>query len=114
MVESIIVRAVLKQLKYNGLLQTGKANGINEAYDSRDEQNKAAELLRVDSGARSELARLDEQEPEAIQKHRDIEVQQTPKSVDRGHERNHAADRGRDRRNTADRCPRVDYVLTTG
>jgi hypothetical protein len=30
------------------------------------------------SGARSELARLDEQEPEVIQKHRDIEVQRMP------------------------------------
>jgi low affinity Fe/Cu permease len=39
---------------------------------------KLDELLRVDSGARSELARLDEQEPEAIQKHRDIEVQRMP------------------------------------
>ena len=32
----------------------------------------------VDSCARSELARLDEQEPEVIQKHRDNEVQQMP------------------------------------
>jgi low affinity Fe/Cu permease len=40
---------------------------------------KLDELLRVDSGARSELARLDEQEPEAIQKHRDIEVQRMPR-----------------------------------
>src|SRR5664280_356571 len=39
---------------------------------------KLDELLRVDSGARSELARLDEQEPEAIQKHRDFEVQRMP------------------------------------
>ena len=31
---------------------------------------------RVDTDARSELARLDEQEPEAIQKHRDREVKQ--------------------------------------
>ena len=36
---------------------------------------KLDELLRVNSSARSELTRLDEQEPEAIQKHRDIEVQ---------------------------------------
>ena len=36
---------------------------------------KLDELLRVDIDARSELTRLDEQEPEAIQKHRDIEVQ---------------------------------------
>lgn len=39
---------------------------------------KLDELLRVDSGARSELARLDEQEPETIQKHRDFEVQRMP------------------------------------
>ena len=36
---------------------------------------KLDELLRVDTDARSELTRLDEQEPEAIQKHRDHEVQ---------------------------------------
>src|SRR6478609_4520772 len=36
---------------------------------------KLDELLRVDTDARSELTRLDEQEPEVIQKHRDIEVQ---------------------------------------
>jgi low affinity Fe/Cu permease len=41
---------------------------------------KLDELLRVDTDARSELARLDEQEPEAIQKHRDIEVQRSPPS----------------------------------
>jgi low affinity Fe/Cu permease len=35
---------------------------------------KLDELLRVDSRARSELARLDEQEPEEIAKHRDTEV----------------------------------------
>jgi low affinity Fe/Cu permease len=39
---------------------------------------KLDELLRVDSDARTELTRLDEQEPEAIQKHRDIEVQRIP------------------------------------
>jgi len=32
------------------------------------------ELLRVDSDARSELAQLDEQEPEVIERHRDEEV----------------------------------------
>lgn len=36
------------------------------------------ELLRVDTDARSELTRLDEQEPELIQKHRDLEVQRSP------------------------------------
>jgi len=41
---------------------------------------KLDELLRVDTDARSELTRLDEQEPEAIQKHRDLEVQRTPES----------------------------------
>jgi hypothetical protein len=30
--------------------------------------------LRVDNSARSELAQLDEQEPEVIEKHRDEEV----------------------------------------
>jgi low affinity Fe/Cu permease len=35
---------------------------------------KSDELLRVDSAARSELTRLDEREPEDIQKHRDTEV----------------------------------------
>jgi hypothetical protein len=32
------------------------------------------ELLRVDRDARSELAQLDEQEPEVIERHRDEEV----------------------------------------
>ena len=36
---------------------------------------KLNELLRVDQHARSELTRLDEQEPEAIQRHRSVEVQ---------------------------------------
>jgi low affinity Fe/Cu permease len=35
---------------------------------------KLDELLRVDHGARSELTRLDEQEPETIVRHRDQEV----------------------------------------
>jgi low affinity Fe/Cu permease len=35
---------------------------------------KLDELLRTDAKARSELARLDEQEPEIIAKHRDAEV----------------------------------------
>jgi low affinity Fe/Cu permease len=35
---------------------------------------KLDELLRVDCGARSELARLDEKEPEEIERHRDEEV----------------------------------------
>jgi low affinity Fe/Cu permease len=39
---------------------------------------KLDELLRVDSDARTDLTRLDEQEPEAIQRHRDIEVQRIP------------------------------------
>jgi low affinity Fe/Cu permease len=38
---------------------------------------KLDELLRVDSDARSELARLDEQEPEVIEQHRDTEVRKT-------------------------------------
>jgi low affinity Fe/Cu permease len=38
---------------------------------------KLDELLRVDSDARSELTRLDEQEPEDIEEHRDTEVQKT-------------------------------------
>jgi low affinity Fe/Cu permease len=35
---------------------------------------KLDELLRVDGDARSELTQLDEQEPEAIERHRDDEV----------------------------------------
>ena len=35
---------------------------------------KLDELLRVDGDARSELTRLDEQEPESIERHRDEEV----------------------------------------
>lgn len=35
---------------------------------------KLDELLRVDRDARSELTQLDEQEPEAIEQHRDEEV----------------------------------------
>ena len=35
---------------------------------------KLDELLRVDDDARSELTQLDEQEPEAIEEHRDEEV----------------------------------------
>ena len=35
---------------------------------------KLDELLRVDTDARSELTQLDEQEPEAIEQHRDDEV----------------------------------------
>jgi low affinity Fe/Cu permease len=35
---------------------------------------KLDELLRVDGSARTELTQLDEQEPEAIERHRDDEV----------------------------------------
>jgi low affinity Fe/Cu permease len=42
---------------------------------------KLDELLRVDTRARSELARLDEHEPEEIAKHRDTEVRKI--SLDR-------------------------------
>jgi low affinity Fe/Cu permease len=38
---------------------------------------KLDELLRVDTRARSELARLDEHEPEEIAKHRDTEVRKS-------------------------------------
>jgi low affinity Fe/Cu permease len=38
---------------------------------------KLDELLRVDGDARSELAQLDEQEPEAIEQHRHEEVRKT-------------------------------------
>ena len=38
---------------------------------------KLDELLRVDSDARPELTRLDEQEPEDIEQHRDTEVCKT-------------------------------------
>src|SRR5450759_2001902 len=39
---------------------------------------KLDELLRVDNEARSELTRLDEQEPEVIEQHRDTEVRKLP------------------------------------
>ena len=38
---------------------------------------KLDELLRVNDDARSELAQLDEQEPEAIERHRDAEVRKS-------------------------------------
>jgi low affinity Fe/Cu permease len=38
---------------------------------------KLDELLRVDNAARTELTQLDEQEPEAIEHHRDEEVRRT-------------------------------------
>ena len=38
---------------------------------------KLDELLRVDHRARTELTKLDEQEPESIEKHRDAEVAAT-------------------------------------
>ena len=38
---------------------------------------KLDELLRVDNDARSELAQLDEQEPEVIERHRDDEVRKS-------------------------------------
>lgn len=38
---------------------------------------KLDELLRVDDDARSELTQLDEQEPEAIERHREAEVRKT-------------------------------------
>jgi low affinity Fe/Cu permease len=38
---------------------------------------KLDELLRVDQDARSELVQLDEQEPEAIERHRDEEVRKS-------------------------------------
>jgi low affinity Fe/Cu permease len=38
---------------------------------------KLDELLRVDDAARTELTQLDEQEPEAIVRHRDEEVSKT-------------------------------------
>jgi low affinity Fe/Cu permease len=40
---------------------------------------KLDELLRVDQQARSELTRLDEQEPEAIERHRSAEVRKVPR-----------------------------------
>lgn len=40
---------------------------------------KLDELLRVDHRARSSLTRLDEQEPEHIEKHRDAEVRKADK-----------------------------------
>jgi low affinity Fe/Cu permease len=44
---------------------------------------KLDELLRVDQEARSELARLDEEEPEIIQRHRNLELRtDNPRSQD--------------------------------
>jgi low affinity Fe/Cu permease len=40
---------------------------------------KLDELIRADGNARSELTRLDEQEPEAIARHRDDEVRELRK-----------------------------------
>jgi low affinity Fe/Cu permease len=46
---------------------------------------KLDELLRVDSDARSELTRLDEREPEDIERHRDTEVRKIlPRGPDSG------------------------------
>lgn len=42
--------------------------------DSLAMHAKLDELLRVDQQARTELVRLDEQEPEAIERHRNAEV----------------------------------------
>jgi low affinity Fe/Cu permease len=41
---------------------------------------KLDELLRTDQNARSELTRLDEQEPETIARHRDSEVRALPET----------------------------------
>jgi low affinity Fe/Cu permease len=41
---------------------------------------KLDELLRVDTEARSELARLDEKEPEEIETHRDAEVRKAERA----------------------------------
>lgn len=42
------------------------------------------ELLRVDQQARSQLTRLDEEEPEVIQRHRNLELRTDhPRSQDR-------------------------------
>lgn len=43
---------------------------------------KLDELLRVDRAARSELAQLDEQEPEVIVRHRDEEARKTNRESD--------------------------------
>jgi low affinity Fe/Cu permease len=52
---------------------------IQRAYrrDNLALHAKLDELLRVDGDARSELTQLDEQEPEAIERHRDEEVRKT-------------------------------------
>ena len=42
---------------------------------------KLDELLRVDNDARSELTQLDEQEPEAIEQHRDEEVRKSGRLI---------------------------------
>ena len=43
---------------------------------------KLDELLRVDTQARSELTRLDEEEPEEIETHRDAEVRKAQRKKD--------------------------------
>ena len=43
---------------------------------------KLDELLRVDTQARSELTRLDEEEPEEIETHRDAEVRKVQREKD--------------------------------
>lgn len=43
---------------------------------------KLDELLRVDTQARSELTRLDEEEPEEIETHRDAEVRKAQREKD--------------------------------
>jgi low affinity Fe/Cu permease len=44
---------------------------------------KLDELIRADDNARSELTRLDENEPEIIAKHRDAEVRALREPIDR-------------------------------
>ena len=49
-------------------VQSARYSGLHAKLD---------ELLRVDLEARSELARLDEREPEDIENYRDMEVRKT-------------------------------------
>ena len=76
----LAVTAASAQRLYVDATREELARAVPElaALQPASDPDKLDELLRVDSGARSELARLDEQEPEVIQKHRDIEVQRMP------------------------------------
>lgn len=59
---------------------------------------KLDELLRVDTEARSELTRLDEQEPEDIETHRDSEIRKAASDPEGAAPKNPARSAARQRR----------------